>query len=459
MKKIKLTAKIKTIKTGLVTPDRVSASPENGGVELEQRALDDGFSKGALNVFVFVICGLFVAFAVGLMMDPLGTQRYIFFNGTRDFLADFFNVLHFIAERDQYFNAFTSTYFPLACMILYPFSKLDNFSTMSLYEMWGSRIGLLSYFFLTGFFVFLLFMSLYQIAKKYSVSQYILISLVLSYILIYTVERGNLILLSAACIGFFICNYDSENKHKRTWAAIFLALAINLKVFPVLFGILYFAKKQYRELFFCAIIAWVLAFVPFLFLKSGVTNIPQLIINLHHLGDTFTYYRLEPKYSLAHVTYVCSLLLNVPGEIIHTLSSAAKIINTIMCVVSVGFSCVEKNKWLKISLLTMTLIFLPNLSQIYCGLYVFPMIILFFATTRERAKSFNIFILVIFIVFLNPLQLAIIPRTRYSADSVNYLIGNVALFSLHLALLIYVGRRITMNCIASILPKRTLLTR
>ncbi|MDR2692663.1 MAG: DUF2029 domain-containing protein [Chitinispirillales bacterium] len=458
MKKVKLTAKNENRKDGPRHAGPVSASHENGGVELERRALDDGFSKGALNIFVFVICGLFVAFAVGLMMNPLGTQRYMFFNGMKDFFADFLNVLHYIAERDPYFNTVNGycehAYFPLAYMIYYPFSQLDNFSMMSLYEAWGSRIGLFSCFLLTGFFVFLLFAALYQIVKKYYVSPYILISLVLSYIVIHTLERGNLVILSAACVGFFICNYDSENKRKRIWAAMVLALAVVLKSYPVLFGILYLEKKQYRELLFCAVITLLLTFVPYLFFKGGFANIPQHIGNLHQYTEAYSIRRFCPRLSFGHLTYFCCVLLKCPEKNILLLSSAAKIINMIMCVVSIGFSCLEKNKWLKISLLTMALLFLPTNSNYYCGLYMFPMIILFFSTMRERARPFNIFVFIIFIVFLNPLQIATIQWSRGTVGTVNYLIGNVALLSLYLVLLISSGRQIAMNYIASISSKR-----
>jgi len=195
MKKIGLTAKNGNRKNVSCHAEPITASPDNGGVGFEQRALDDRFSKGALNIFVFISCGLFIAFAVGLMMNPLGTQRYVFFNGMKDFMADLLNLFHYIAERDPYFNNYNGygehAYFPLAYMILYPFSQLDNFSTMSLYEMWGSKMGLLSCFSLTGFFVFLLFAALYQTVKKQSVSSAILISFILSYVFIFTIEHGN----------------------------------------------------------------------------------------------------------------------------------------------------------------------------------------------------------------------------------------------------------------------------
>ena len=57
------------------------------------------------------------------------------------------------------------------------------------------------------------------------------------------VERGNLIILAAAFLGFFICYYDSEDKYERMFAVISLAMVSTLKVYPVLFGFLYFEKK------------------------------------------------------------------------------------------------------------------------------------------------------------------------------------------------------------------------
>jgi hypothetical protein len=391
-------------------------------------------------VFVCVTCILFLFFVVGIIQNPAGSQRQIFFRGMDDFFADHLNVLRYIADRDPYFNPTNGTlqkiYFPLSYFILYPFSQLDTFNTMTLQEAQRSKMGLMSAFAFIGFSVSLLFMSLKQIIRKFLISPLMLISLVLSYIFFFSVERGNTIILVAAFVGFFICYYDSEDKYKRILAMVFLALAATLKIYPALFGLLYFEKKQYREIFGCSIITLLFVFVPFLFFKRGFDNIPQLYSNMQLMTDQYNFTGMFPRFSLAHLVYCASPLLKFSKNLITSLPDIVQIITYFMTFVSIAFSCLVKNKWLKISLLSMTIVFLPVNSGLYCGLYLFPVIVLFFASLQERSKIFNIFTVIVFVIFLNPYQ--IIINNVIS----NYHFANIALFALWLVLLASSGRQI-----------------
>jgi hypothetical protein len=404
---------------------------------------------------------LFLFFAVALIQNPNGIQRQIFYYGEKDLFADFFNIMSYITERDPYFNSnnvngYRGSYLPLTFLILYPFSKLDNYSEMTLQDAWNSKIALMSSFFFTGFSIFLFILSLSMICKKFKVSSYILISLVLSYIFFFSIERGNTIILSAAFIGFFICYYDSQNRNKRILGAISLALAAVLKVYPVLFGFLYLEKKQYREIFLSASIALLLAFLPFLFFKKGFANIQQLVVNLRGLDTHYNAYFIVERFSLPHL---CAFILNMlrfPERIIILYTGIAQIVTYFLCSISIIFSILIKNKWVKLSLLTMLFLFIPSVSILYCGLYMFPMIILYFSTLNERSKIFNIFIFIVFIVFLNPYQVDLrgigisfdyiyLVNWRGIEISFNYVFINAVLLVFWLVLLIYSGRRIVAS--------------
>ena len=452
-------------------------------------------------VFISISCVLFLFFAIGLFKNPYGPQRLIFAWGLNDFFADFFNELHYVAERDPYFNlrhgAGAKSYFPLTYLILYPFSQLDDFATMSLQEAWNSKIGLMSVFLYSFFNVSLLLIALKRIAKKYLVSSLLLIGLVLSYIFFISIERGNIVILSAACIGFFICDYDSKNKYKRMFAVISLAVATTLKVYPVLFSFLYFEKKQYREILLSAIITLLLVFLPFLFFKRGFANVPKLLSNTGLIGNiklvsniglketpqlvsnidstniqqqinnidlvsapnlpkilaffypSATHFTSSyPCFKVAHLIYfiLCQFKFSENLEynemIVLSLSNIALIVTYFVCFVSIVFSCLIKNKWLKISLLTMGFIFLPTDSGLYCGLYIFPMIIIFFGTLKERSTIFNIFTVIVFLVFLNPYQIIINNTLVTYLTSYNYIFINAALVTFWLVLLVYSGRHI-----------------
>jgi hypothetical protein len=409
-----------------------------------------------------------------------------------DFFADFFNELHYIADRDPYFNlrhgGGAKSYFPLTYLILYPFSQLDDFAAMSLQEAWNSRIGLISVFLYSVFNVSLLLIALKQIAKKYLVSPLLLMSLVLSYIFFISVERGNIVILSAACIGFFICYYDSKNKYKRMLAVISLAVAATLKVYPVLFGFLYFEKKQYREILLSAIFTLLLVFLPFLFFKRGFANIPKLLSNIGftsvpqlvsnmdsasiqqqinntdlvsapNLPKILTFFYPSsthftssyPCFKVAHLVFFILSQFKFSGNleynrmIVFSLSNIALILTYFVCFISIVFSCLIKNKWLKISLLTMGFIFLPTDSGLYCGLYIFPMIIIFFGTLQERSTILNVFTFIVFLVFLNPYQIIINNTLVSYLTSYNYIFINAALIMFWSVLLVYSGRHIILS--------------
>ena len=393
-----------------------------------------------VNVFTIICCILFLAFLIGLHLDPNGVQRQIFFAGMNDFFADFFNVLRYIAERDPYFNPINGYgekgYLPLTYLILYPFSQLDNYNVMTLQETWNSKMGVMSLFLFIGFSVFMLIFSLKKIVNKYNLSPILLLGLVLSYIFFFSIERGNTIILTASFTGLFLCYYDSIDRTERIIAIMSLALAVTIKVYPVLFGFLYFEKKQYREIFLSAGLTLIFIFIPFLFFKREFANIPQFINNVWLNTEAYSIHRIYPRFNLSHILYRFLIKINI-SDGIEGIYNISKILTIIASLASVIFSVFIKNKWLKISLLTLTLVFLPVNSALYCGLYIFPMIILFFATINERTKIFNIFILIVFIILLNPFQIG------YK----NYIFANIALLSLWLVLLIISGKHILIKLI------------
>jgi hypothetical protein len=379
-----------------------------------------------------------VLFSILLINNPTGAQRSIFYIGLDDFFADFFNVLRYISERDPYHNTINGyeqkIYFPLSYLILYPFSQLDDFNSMSLNQTWGSKIGIMSVFVFTLISIFLLFLALNKMRKKYHLPPQIYIGLFLTYIFFFSIERGNTIILSAAFICFFICYYDSDNKNERMFASITLALAVTLKIYPVLFGFLYLEKRQYKEIFSSVVFTLLLVFLPFLFFKRGFSNIPQLINNWKAMTGAYSYKAVFPRFSLAHILYFGMAFLGQPERILLLFSNIAYILIYLASFISIILSLLIKDKLTKIFLLTNVILFLPENSAIYCGLYLFPAIMLFFATIKERSTFFNIFVLSVFIVLLNPFQFVITYKELNIP--INYIFGNIALLALWLVLLI-----------------------
>jgi hypothetical protein len=394
-------------------------------------------------IFIGISCILFIIFAVGLVQNPFGPQREIFYLGTDGYFGDFLYMMYSTLDRDPYTKSGYVCYFPLTYMILNIFGQLDYYFEMTYQQVKNSKMAIMSGFFFIGFSVFLLYMSLDKMARKCRVSPFLLISLFLSYPFLFSIERGNYIVLSAASVGFFICYYDSEKTSERVFAAICLALATVLKITPVFFGLLYFEKRQYREIFLSAIIAVLLAFLPFLYFKDGFANIPRLFNIFRSMmkqgQPTFIWSDIvicSPQLSLKHAVYVIFNLFGLPQEPIILLYNISNMITYIMFFITIVFSFFTKNKWLRISLLSMAVLFFQD-SGLYCGLYLFPMVVLFFSSLERRSKLFNVFTLIVFLVFLNPYQIAVIYYLN-----ITFLFITIALTVFWLVLLIYSGRNI-----------------
>jgi hypothetical protein len=400
-----------------------------------------------LNIFVATILLMFVLFLIGLFRNPMGNQRNIFYAGLNDFFADFFNVLRYISERDPYFNTINGygekIYLPLVYLLLYPFSQLDGFNTMTLQQTWVSKMGIMSVFGFTAVSVLLLFLALNQIRKRYDIPFYVLVGLCLSYVFIFSIERGNLIILSAAFVSVYLSYYDSDDKNKRMAASICLALAAVLKIYPVLLVFLYFDKKQYKDIFFSAILALLFAFIPFVFFKGGFSNIIQLINNMKVHSGSYDFIRLYPRFSFPHLSYYALALSGLGDKIALLLSNIVYYFTILISIFSILCSLLTKNKWIKMTLLILTMIYLSVNSALYCGLYLFPVIIYFFAIIKDRSNVFNGFLLLVFIILLNPFQFSI--SYKNINIGINYIFGNIALLSLWFVLLIITTKEVVIN--------------
>mgnify|MGYP000973410649 FL=1 len=77
-----------------------------------------------------------------LFADP-SHQLHVFFLKLDNFFADFYNTLIYIADKNPYYNELNGicnkNYLPFSYMILYPFTLLTNYSSISLEDCWNSQ--------------------------------------------------------------------------------------------------------------------------------------------------------------------------------------------------------------------------------------------------------------------------------------------------------------------------------
>ena len=136
--------------------------------------------------------------------DQLG----LYFDYTGDFLADFLNPVRYSANRDPYFDETILPFFHNQTGIFYIVcwaaariaSPVGQVAGASLQDLWNNHVLILiSIFYLMANFIIFAH-ALSVLAKKFSVEKVVLFPLLLSSVVLFTIERGNHIMFSAACV-------------------------------------------------------------------------------------------------------------------------------------------------------------------------------------------------------------------------------------------------------------------
>lgn len=375
-------------------------------------------------VFCIIMSILIFLFLNGLIRNPQGIQLNVFFLKLNDFFADFFNIMRYISDKDPYFNTTNGytdkVYFPFAYMVLYPFSCLDSYSTMSLADAWSSKIGIMSCLIFTLGSLAVLFVSLSSLYGKNKYKLWVFSMLFLSSITLFSIERGNIAIITAGCIVSFLALYKSPVKSYRIIALFFLCIAATLKVYPVLLGILLLKDKNYKAILFCSIVTLLLVFIPFSFFEHGFSNVQQLINNLQLNTNNYGPELNFPRFSLPNLIYVGSRVVNLPNNLMQLLIAVSQITVVALSLVSIALVFFVKDRWKEIALIIFVIIQFPTNSAIYCGLYFFPVIVLFLI--KNEYKKLDWIFIILFCVFLNPFQLFVISNT-----SINYILSNVSI--------------------------------
>jgi hypothetical protein len=374
--------------------------------------------------FCIIMTILTFLFFNGLINDPHGIQLNIFFVKMDDFFADFFNNLRYISDKNPYFNTINGygekIYFPLAYLILYPFSCLDSYSTMSLNEIWSSKIAIFSCLIFTIVSLAVLFVPLSSLYGKNKYKLYVLLILFFSGITLFSIERGNTIIITAGCVVNFLVLYKSPFKSYRIIALLFLSIAAVLKVYPIIFGFLLLKDKNYRAIFFCVLVTLILIFLPFVFFEHGFSNVQKLISNIQLNTNNYGPERIYQRFGLPNLIYIVSRVINLPNNIMQFILALSQIFVVVFSLISIILVFFVKERWKEIALLVFVLIQFPVNSGFYCGLYFFPVIVLFLI--KNESQKLDWVYIVLFCLFLNPLQLFVVSNI-----SINYIISNVSI--------------------------------
>ena len=326
---------------------------------------------------VFFVCSLFVSAVLAAASGGESWKYMLFHSGPyTDMYMDFFNSIRDGGSPNVY-SARNNIYPPLCVLIFRIFSKLIDPELVSTHfkqrtSLQADQLCMIIYILIA----LVCIMSLVRLIESYAniktdgklQTQAAIISfaMIISYPVMFCLERGNILILSVIFAMFFIFFKDSESKTIRELSYISLALSAGIKLYPAIFGLSLIIEKKYKDaarLMVYGIIAVVFPIVFFL--------------------DEF---RTNP----ASVSFGVFPLLNMNASIVagsETSSALSKLIKNLL-----NFAINKKSSLNFSSVSIQNFVFMaqgdPTIAKIICGITEAIALFAAFTAKREWQKAF-----------------------------------------------------------------------
>jgi hypothetical protein len=313
-----------------------------------------------------------------LQYSGLGLPKVNLLFTAKDRYMDFFNMVFAAKNLDTYvrYSSASSPVFFLLCNMLNGAIPELSASQYGVRYLFVGRAVFAAYTLLSLGLFALAFNGLFKkfnVPGKYRLWFHLIF--IFSYPVVFAVDRGNYVLLTAALMALFLLQYING---KTFFAALLLAFAVSLKYYFAVFGVLFVIDRKWRDACVAALFAAFLLCASLAFFDGGfLANLKGLYRNVmtyntvgqsermaEVLGHNTSIYALfDAPYCAAKKIYGKSSALLVP------LNSKIKLLANaiLLLVVSLGF--VPKIKLHdKFLLLTAGMLLFPLMS----GDYIMP---------------------------------------------------------------------------------------
>ena len=286
-----------------------------------------------------------------------------------------------------------SNYFPFANFIFYPFTWIGYFPLANLCFIllflaayaWGS---------------YLLLAQTPRVGPSAEMFLPFFIICFMSYPLLFNLDRANIETYLYLAMSAFMLSYVRQ---RYCLSALFLAMAIAMKFFAVIFLLAYIAKKQWRPIFLAAGFTMALTLIPLWLFEGGfVANLSALA---GALGSFGTRYIDDPFKTIQHSTSFYAVvrllyLLKFDTVDIDFKIPYAIAMTAILLPLSGYIIFRPLAAWQRIYLITFVFILFPFISFDYRLIHLnLPLFLLINSTKKER---FELPILIGFSLLLIP---------------------------------------------------------
>ena len=337
----------------------------------------------------FIFCAVSVIMLLIFVIAMFITGGDVLFNILGTTHEDYF--------EDYFYSVLASSYYPYSLeRVIYPplitvmYSIIGAVTikfvdvpmgdaTTYFYILRDSQMGLMSYFIITAIVLYVLYTLCLQ--KDCSAkTKIIFFFFVVSYPVIFSIERGNNIPMVLAFCFFYLMFYRSENKVLRFLAILSLSIAAAIKIYPIIMVILSLRDKDYRGTIWCFVITAMLYIVPFLFTDG---NPMMLLSNLNQNSEENLSY---PGLTGVHKYFMAPLVGTVPTPILSIAGYAiAAVLGLVLLMIVLKDTRMEE--WKMILLVICIMTFAPSIATMeYMMVFLLIPIVYFFEEKREFGR-------------------------------------------------------------------------
>lgn len=365
---------------------------------------------------IFFVASLFVAAVLAAASGGESWKYMLFHSGKyTDMYMDFFNSIRDGGSPDVY-SARNNIYPPLCVLIFRIISKLidpslvsTRFSQRKLLQT--DQLCMIIYM----LFALICIMSLMRLIESYAniksegklKTQAAIISfaMIISYPVMFCLERGNILILSVVFAMFFIFFKDSKYPIIKELSYIALAFSAGIKLYPAIFGLSLIIEKKYKDaarlmLYGIIVVVFPIVFFldefradpasvsfgifPLLKVGTGVVANAESTSAFEKLIKNLLNFAVNKKSSLNFSSVsVQNFIFMAKGS-----ATTAKIVCAITEVIAVFCAFKVKREWQKVFLLAYLMLNIPSASNSYAlSFLLIPFTIFLFAPQKYRTKD------------------------------------------------------------------------
>lgn len=330
-----------------------------------------------------------------------------FVNDFADTSMDYFNMLSNLYVLDPYAD---NANYPAMCFlilrVLYHMIPLlpEGNNGFYLRNYMPAQLGYIIY-------SIILLLGTYEILKSFWTEserekKIIAISLIISGPFIFSIERGNIILVAILFLLLFIRLYNSENRKYRYVAYIALAISASIKIYPAMFGVMIVCQKRYREALHTLFFGVVLFLAPF-WAFDGLESLKAMIYGITLTSGTHGNLGMGYNFSFPNLI---KIFFAFGGKLVPHVNGFTKILPLLICI-AIFFLC--KEEWKKLFAIALFCVWLPEFSYTYMLLlFLVPLVVYLRDNATIHNKIDYIYRLLFLIIFL-PWPLPQIPEMDF----------------------------------------------